>query len=68
MVTLAISAAVVSYNIRELNNWHERTGNGDPTHPLLSSTTWVHGFAMLTQEQADAIDTQAASGSIDQAA
>ena len=39
MVTLAISAAVVSYNIRELNNWHERTGNGDPTHPLLRSTT-----------------------------
>lgn len=57
MVTLAITAAVVSYNVRELNNWHQRTGNGDPTHPLLGSTPWVDGFVMLTREEATALDS-----------
>lgn len=58
LVTLALTAAVVSYNIREYNSWHERTGAGDPDHPLLKQTAWVHGFEMLTQEQAKAIDDE----------
>lgn len=56
MVTLAMTAAVVSYNIRELNNWHQRSGLGDPGHPLLATTEWVNGFTMLTRGQADEID------------
>jgi hypothetical protein len=56
MVTLAMAAAVASYNVRELNNWRERTGLGDAEHPLLTSTEWVNGFTMLTSQQADAID------------
>lgn len=56
MVTLAMTAAMVSYNIRELNNWHQRTGLGDSEHPLLATTEWVNGFTMLTRQQADEID------------
>lgn len=58
LVTLALTGAVVSYNIREYNSWHERTGAGDPDHPLLKQTDWVHGFEMRTQEQAKAIDDE----------
>jgi hypothetical protein len=58
LVTLAHTCAVVAYNIEELNTWHNRTGKGDPTHPLLQTTTWVYGFEMLTAEQAAHIDAQ----------
>lgn len=61
MVTLAITAAVVPYNVRELNNWHRRTGNGEPSHPLLGRTKWVNGFAVITQEDAAALDSAYAS-------
>ncbi len=42
-VTLLVGIALVAHNMRQLRNWHERTGNGDPTHPLLqpNSTTYV---------------------------
>ena len=58
LVTLALTAAVVSYNIRELGNWHERTGGADPEHPLIKTSSWTHGFEMLTSEQAAALDDQ----------
>lgn len=65
LVTLTMTAAVVAYNLRELENWYERAGEGDPTNPLLAiyadhplhrRTRWQHGFTMLTAEQAGDLD------------
>lgn len=36
LVTLTMTAAVVAYNLRELESWCERAGEGDPTNPLLT--------------------------------
>lgn len=44
-VTLLVGLAIVAHNARQLSNWHERTGNGDDTHPLLqpdSETLLLH--------------------------
>jgi hypothetical protein len=43
-------AAVVSYNMRMLRNWHERTGFGDPNDPLLSPDDHVYGYSLVTEE------------------
>jgi hypothetical protein len=47
LVTLAITAAATATNLRQLCNWHDRTGNGDPTNPLLAPEPRFHGFALL---------------------
>lgn len=44
-------AAVVSYNLRMLRNWHERTGLGDPNNPLLTPDDQVYGYRPLTEEE-----------------
>ena len=36
LVTLAVAASVTACNVRQLRNWHDRTGNGNTTHPLLA--------------------------------
>ena len=60
LVTFGLTAAVVAYNLRELENWHARASKHCPDNPLLPTydqhplhqpTKWVHGFTMLTQEQ-----------------
>ena len=60
LVTLGLTAAVVAYNLRELENWHARATQHCPDNPLLAEyaehplhqpTQWVHGFSMLTQAQ-----------------
>jgi hypothetical protein len=60
LVTLGLTAAVVAYNLRELENWHARASKHCPDNPLLATyeqhplhrpTQWVHGFTMLTQAQ-----------------
>ncbi|GBE23191.1 hypothetical protein BMS3Bbin01_02575 [bacterium BMS3Bbin01] len=38
-----------------MRNWHDRTGLGDPTHPLLQTEPESFGLVYLTQEQADDI-------------
>jgi hypothetical protein len=60
LVTLGLTAAVVAYNLRELENWHARASKHCPDNPLLRTyaqhplhqpTKWVHGFTMFTAEQ-----------------
>ncbi|MGY1669758.1 hypothetical protein [Geodermatophilus sp. SYSU D00710] len=60
LVTLGLTAAVVAYNLRELENWHARASKHCPDNPLLRvyeqhplhrPTNWVHGFTMFTAEQ-----------------
>jgi hypothetical protein len=58
LVTLAITAAVTAANVRQLRNWHARTGNGDPTSPLLTPEPAFHGFVLLQEtptQQSEAI-------------
>lgn len=55
MVTLSLTAAAVSYNIREYNNWLDRTAQTSD-HPLAQETQWVHGHTMLTAVQAAELD------------
>lgn len=56
-VTLAMAAAAVSYNIREYNNWLERTGQ-ESDLPLARETEWQHGFSMHNGEEREAIDRE----------
>ena len=44
-------AAVVSYNMRMLRNWHERTGLGDPDNPLLAPDDQIYGYRPVTAEE-----------------
>lgn len=62
LVTLGITAAVVAYNLREMENWHTRASKHCPDNPLVATyarhplhqpTNWVHGFTMLTADQRD---------------
>ena len=55
LVNIATAFAAVSYNLRILRNWQERTGLGDPTHPLLQPEPENYGFVCLTKEQAEHI-------------
>lgn len=73
LVTLAITAAVVTYNLRELEHWHTRATENDPTNPLLDlyrkhplhqRTKSQHGFTMLTEDQAAALDDKWATGGV----
>ena len=43
MVNIFINISAAVYNYRMLRNWHERTGLGDPTHPLLAPDDDVAG-------------------------
>lgn len=67
LVTLALTAVTVSYNIRELNDFRARaTSSTNPrtaalldnlaAHPLCRTTEHVHGHVMLSKEQADQLD------------
>lgn len=67
LVTLALAAVTVSYNIRELNDFRDRataTANERTAallatlavHPLCQTTEHVHGHVMLSKEQADQLD------------
>jgi hypothetical protein len=47
LVTLALTAAAAAANVRQLRNWHERTGNGDPANPLLAPEAIFGGFTLL---------------------
>ena len=60
-VTVLVAIAVAACNLRQLRNWHQRTGLGDPSHPLLAPDAEDHGFIPLTAEQAAQIDADYAS-------
>jgi hypothetical protein len=47
LVTLSVAAAVTASNVRQLRNWHQRTGNGTPGHPLLQPEPTFRGFALV---------------------
>jgi hypothetical protein len=60
LVTLGLTAAVVAYNLRELENWHARANQHCPDKPLIAEyakhplrwrTPWVNGFSMLNAVQ-----------------
>jgi hypothetical protein len=55
-----VFAAVVAYNLRQLENQHAPASKHCPDNPLLRAyaqhplhqpTNWAHGFTMLTEEQ-----------------
>jgi hypothetical protein len=47
LVTLAVAAAVCDTNVRQLRNWHQRTGHGHPADPLLVAEPAFHGYVLL---------------------
>ncbi len=55
-VNLIVTLSAASYNTRMLRNWHERTGLGDPNHPLLTVDEEMFGFVFLSAAERDAID------------
>ncbi|MGZ4561358.1 MAG: hypothetical protein ACXVXJ_10410 [Mycobacteriaceae bacterium] len=61
MTTLAITAAAAAANVRQLRNWHQRTGNGDAMNPLLLPQPEFHGFVLLqgSNQEADALQAAA---------
>ena len=68
LVTLGLTAAVVAYDLRELENWHARVSKycrDNPLlgvyeqHPLYQPTQWVHGFTMFNQEQRPVVTREA---------
>ncbi len=59
LVTMAIAAAVVAYNIRELNDWTTRSGSTVLVgHPLTATTEHVYGFTMLNKDEQNELDQQ----------
>jgi len=65
---LVISLCAASHNERMLRNWHERSGRGDPAHPLLQPDAENHGFLFLTAAQAALLDGQRFGTAADAAA
>jgi hypothetical protein len=60
LITLGLTAAVVAYNVREMENWHARASKHCPDNPLLARyaahplhqpTEWVYGFKMLSRDE-----------------
>jgi hypothetical protein len=45
--------AEATTNLHLLRNWHEETGLGEPTHPLLQEVTEINRFKALTKEVAE---------------
>lgn len=62
LVTFAITAAVVDYNLTELEDWFTRASRHCPDNPLLQlyrehplhqPTHWQYGYSMRTKQEAD---------------
>jgi hypothetical protein len=51
-VHLIMGLVNASYNLRVLRNWHERTGRGDPNHPLLTPHDRPFAYIAITQAEA----------------
>lgn len=53
-VHINMAAVNVSYNLRMLRNWHERTDQGPEGHPLLTADAERNNVVYLTDEEARA--------------
>jgi hypothetical protein len=53
LVHILTAMAAASYNLRMLRGWHERTGLGDPDHPLLQAEDEPAMFLRLSPEEYD---------------
>jgi hypothetical protein len=51
-VTLFLGIAATAHNMRQLGNWHERTLNGDPHHPLLAPDSETLNVRLTMDEYA----------------
>lgn len=49
------SLVAASYNLRMLENWHERSGDGDPTHPLLAPRSEPAPWMYLSPAQSQSV-------------
>lgn len=58
LVTIVLAVAAATTNLRLLRAWHEETGLGDVTHPLLQPDEEFHGFTQLTHREATRLDEQ----------
>lgn len=63
-IKLLLGVAVAVCNMRQLRNWHERTGNGDPDHPLLAPDPDDHGIVELAARQAAELDASYTSADV----
>ena len=45
-----LGIAVTAHNMRQVRNWHERTGNGDPSHPLFAADSTTLQVRMTLEE------------------
>src|SRR5690606_25812850 len=53
LLHILTAMSAVSYNLRMVRNFHEKTGHGDPNHPLLQADPESYGFLQLTRDQHD---------------
>ena len=60
-VSLVMTMNNASYNLRMLRNWHERTGLGDPDHPLLAAPPETYLVELTPDETAVHIDARRAA-------
>ena len=49
---IVVSLVAASYNLRLLQNWHDRSGDGDVNHPLLRRSKGVRPWMYLSAEDA----------------
>lgn len=56
LVSIVLAMAAATTNLRLLRAWHDETGLGDITHPLLKSDAVFFGFTQLTEDQARILD------------
>ena len=68
LVSLVLACAAAVTNKRMLRKWHDETGLGDPTHPLLQPDRQFYGFTELDATTARAIDQACAARVASQAA
>lgn len=50
-VSIVMTAVNVSYNLRMIRNWHDRTGRGPDDHPLLTPEPERGNLVYLTDEE-----------------
>ena len=68
LVSLVVACAAATTNKRMLREWHDQTGLGDPTHPLLQPDQEFYGFAELDADAAAAVDREYAAAQATKAA
>lgn len=56
LVTIVLAMAAATTNLRLLRAWHDETGLGDITHPLLQTDAVFFGFKQLTEAEARILD------------